>query len=259
MIALLEGKTALVTGAGRGIGQAIAVELAAGGMAVALVARSEDQLAETAQRVKQLGASAVVVGAELTDLRQVARAVHRATEQLGAVDVLINDAAMVGPLGPSALVDPSEWAATFSVNVVAAAALTFAVVPSMVGRGWGRIANVSSAIVGRPAAMIGMNAYAASKSALEAHSFNLAAELVGTGVMVNAFRPGSVDTAMQAGIRAQDPAQIGAGLHEWFARSHAEGNMITPEQSAHSLTTHLVSDATGEVWDASTDYSSLST
>ena len=78
-----------------------------------------------------------------------------------------------------------------------------------------------------------------SKAALEAHTVNLAAELAGSGVTVNAFRPGSVDTAMQAWIRGQDPARIGARLHERFARSYAEGLMITPEQSARSLLLHL--------------------
>jgi 3-oxoacyl-[acyl-carrier protein] reductase len=251
VIVSLEGKTAMVTGAGRGIGRAVAVELAAAGMAVALVARSEDQLAETAQQVKHLGATAVVVPADLADLSQVIRAIHLATDQLGAVDVLINDAAVVGPLGPSMSVDPTEWAVTFSVNVVAAAALSFAVLPVMVERGWGRIVNVSSAIAAHPGDMVGMNAYAASKAALEAHTVNLAAELAGSGVTVNAFRPGSVDTAMQAGIRGQDPTRIGTALHERFARSYAEGAMITPEQSARSLIPHLFANGTGEIWDAS--------
>jgi 3-oxoacyl-[acyl-carrier protein] reductase len=80
----------MVTGAGRGICRAVAVELAAAGMSVALVARSEDQLADTAQQVKQLGAVAVVVPADLADLRQVTRAIHLTTDQLGTVDVLIN-------------------------------------------------------------------------------------------------------------------------------------------------------------------------
>jgi NAD(P)-dependent dehydrogenase (short-subunit alcohol dehydrogenase family) len=251
MIVSLEGMTAMVTGAGRGIGRAVAIELAEAGMAVALVARSEDQLAETAQQVKHLGAAAVVVPADLSDLSQVTRAIHLATDQLGAVDVLINDAAVVGPLGPSVSVDQTEWAFTFSVNVVAAAALSFAVLPAMVERGWGRIVNVSSAIAAHPGAMVGMNAYAASKAALEAHTINLAAELTGSGVTVNAFRPGSVDTAMQAGIRGQDPMRIGAALHERFARSYAEGAMITPKQSARCLVPHLFADGTGEIWDVS--------
>jgi 3-oxoacyl-[acyl-carrier protein] reductase len=80
-----EGKTALVTGAGRGIGQAVAVEPAADGMALALAAGAEDQLAETAQRVKHLGGTAVVVPSDLADLRQVTRAVHLVNDQLGAV------------------------------------------------------------------------------------------------------------------------------------------------------------------------------
>jgi NAD(P)-dependent dehydrogenase (short-subunit alcohol dehydrogenase family) len=248
MIASLEGKTALVTGAGRGIGQAVAVDLAAAGMAVALVARSEAQLAETAQRVKHLGGTAVVVPADLADLRQVTRVVHAVNDQLGAVDVLINDAAMVGPLGPSVSVDPTEWAVTFSVNVVAAAALSFAVLPVMVARGWGRIVNVSSAIAAHPGAMVGMNAYAASKAALEAHTVNLEAELAGSGVTVNAFRPGSVDTAMQAWFRAQPPAEIGAALHQHFQGSYEQGALITPERSARSLLTRLTGETTGQIW-----------
>jgi NAD(P)-dependent dehydrogenase (short-subunit alcohol dehydrogenase family) len=165
VIVSLEGKTAMVTGAG----QAVAVELAAAGMALALVARSQDQLAETAQQVKHLGAAAVVVAADLADLRQVTRAIHLATDRLGAIDVLINDVAVVGPLAPSVSVHPTEWAFTFSVNVVAAAALSFAVLRVMVERGWGRIVNVPSAIAAHPRAMVGTNAYVVSKAALEAH------------------------------------------------------------------------------------------
>ena len=73
----------------------------------------------------------------------------------------------------------------------------------MIERGWGRVVNVSSGIVANPKRMIGGNAYATSKSALEAHTLNLAAELVGTGVTVNVYRPGAVDTQMQAWIRRQ--------------------------------------------------------
>ncbi|MCU1493674.1 MAG: putative oxidoreductase [Acidimicrobiaceae bacterium] len=251
MTTSLEGKTALVTGAGRGIGRATALQLAEAGVAVALVARSEDQLAETADRVNELGGTALVVPADLGELSEVSRAIQQTNDELGVVDVLINDAAVVWPLGPSVSVDSNEWAAAIAINVVAVAALSFALLPAMSERNWGRIVNVSSGIAAHPGSMIGMNAYAAGKAALEAHTINLAAELAGSGVTVNAFGPGSVDTAMQAWIRGQEPAQIGAALHERFARSYAEGAMITPEQSARSLLPHLSSDATGQIWNAS--------
>jgi NAD(P)-dependent dehydrogenase (short-subunit alcohol dehydrogenase family) len=73
--------------------------------------------------------------------------------------------------------------------------------------------------------------------------------LAGSGVTVNAFRPGSVDTAMQAWIRDQDPDRIGAGLHQRFSRSYAEGALITPEESARSLLDRLPGEATGQIWD----------
>ena len=100
--------------------------------------------------------------------------------------------------------------------------------------------------------MVGGNAYAATKAALEAHTVNLAAELAGTGVTVNAYRPGGVDTAMQAWIRGQDPRRIGAALHERFTRSFAEGDLITPDRSAAVLLEHLAGDDTGAVWDVNT-------
>lgn len=97
--------------------------------------------------------------------------------------------------------------------------------------------------------MVGGNAYAAGKAALEAHSVNLAAELEGTGVTVNAFRPGAVDTAMQGWIRDQDPAEIGSALHERFVGTYESGSLITPEDSAAALLAHLRSGGNGQIWD----------
>jgi 3-oxoacyl-[acyl-carrier protein] reductase len=175
--------------------------------------------------------------------------VARAQEELGVVDILINNAAVVWPLGPSTALDRADWAASIGINVVAVASLTFALLPAMLEQKWGRIVNVSSGVVARPASMIGGNAYVTSKAALEAHTVNLAAELAGSGVTVNVFRPGSVDTGMQAWIRDQDPERIGAGLHQRFTRSYAEGTLITAERSASSLLDRLPDEATGHIWD----------
>jgi NAD(P)-dependent dehydrogenase (short-subunit alcohol dehydrogenase family) len=246
--AALAGKTALVTGAGRGIGRAIASGLAAAGARLVLVARSADQLAETAKELTAGGAAEpLIIPADLGDDGQLSAAVA-AAQAGGGVDILINNAAVVEPLGPTAGLDRAEVRRAFEVNVVAVIALSGALLPAMVTAGWGRIVNVSSGIASRPASMIGGGTYAATKAALEAHTVNLAAELAGTGVTVNAYQPGGVDTAMQSWIRGQDPDRIGAGLHQQFNASHASGRLITPEHTAASLLARLVTDVTGQVW-----------
>ena len=250
MTADFAGRTALITGAGRGIGRAVAVGLADAGASLILVARSASQLSQTHDVAVARGArpgQVRIVAADLGDEDQ-RRATAEAAEA-GRVDILINNAAIVEPLGATASIPAAGLRRAFEVNVVAPAALTAAVLPGMLAAGWGRIVNVSSGVVASPDAMIRANAYATTKAALEAHTLNLAAELRGTGVTVNVYRPGRVDTAMQAWIRDQDPGRIGAELHEQFTRWGADGTLITPEHSAAVLIGHLSGDDTGSVWD----------
>jgi NAD(P)-dependent dehydrogenase (short-subunit alcohol dehydrogenase family) len=243
--------TAVVTGASRGIGRAVAVELARTGTTVALLARSGDELEESARRVRAAGGRALVVQADLGDLQQVEAAAERIRDRLGDLDVLVNNAAVVWPLGPSAGNDPAEWARALTINLTAVATLTFALLPGMLERRRGRVVNISSGVAADATSMIGGNAYATSKTALEAHTLNLAAELAGTGVTANVFRPGTVDTGMQEWIRTQDPRRIGTDLHERFTRYHADGSLITPERSARSLVALLRTAATGRTWTVS--------
>jgi NAD(P)-dependent dehydrogenase (short-subunit alcohol dehydrogenase family) len=240
----------LVTGGGRGIGRAVALALAAAGTRVAVLARSADEVEQTATLVNGRDGQALALPADVSDPGQLNAALAHLTRRWGPVDVLVNNAATVEPLGPSATLDPAEWAAAIDLNTIAVARLSFAVLPAMLEQGWGRIVNVSSGIAAHPAGMLRANAYATSKAALEAHTLNLAAELAGTGVTVNAFRPGGVDTAMQTWIRSQDPHRIGEALHERFVRSYDKGALLTPEQSARSLLTRLPGAATGQIWDA---------
>ena len=210
------GRTALVTGAGRGIGRAVALGLAEGGAQVALLARSVDQLEETAAAVRSRGGTAELVPADLANPDAVADAAMQLAKELGQIDILVNNAAVVQPAGPTITTDPGKWSQAFAVNVAAPIQLTLALVPSMLERRWGRVVNVSSGIVDHPEAMVGLNAYAATKAALEAHTRSLAAELAGRGVTVNVYRAGSVETAMQAWFRSRPPEEIGAALHHHF-------------------------------------------
>ncbi len=215
-----------------------------------MLARSADEVRHTVTLAGERGRDALAVPVDVADPDQAAAALHAIRDHWGPVEVLVNNAAVVWPLGPSATLDPGEWAAALAVNVTAAARLTFTVLPGMLEHGWGRIVNVSSGIAANPAGMLRANAYVTSKTALEAHTLNLAAELTGTGVTVNVFRPGGVDTSMQAFIRGQDPKKIGAGLHQRFVRSHEQGTLLTPGQSAAALLSRLPGDDTGRIWDA---------
>ena len=252
------GKAALITGAGRGIGRAVALGLAAAGARLILVARSASQLAQTQEILLGQGATAgqvLIVPADLSDEQERGRAAGVALAA-GRVDILINNAGTVEPLGPTAAVPVAALRHAFELNVIAPAALTAAVLPGMLEAGWGRVVNVSSGIAARPDSMVRFNAYAATKAALEAHTVNLAAELRGTGVTVNAFRPGGVDTAMQAWIRQQDPGRIGTAVSERFRQNFAAGALITPEQSAAALIARLGGDDTGAIWDVSSEIAS---
>jgi NAD(P)-dependent dehydrogenase (short-subunit alcohol dehydrogenase family) len=248
------GKTALITGAGRGIGRAIALGLSGAGASVVLLARTAGQLEETQALLRGQGVPAgriSVVPADLADEEDRGRAAA-AVLATGRVDILVNNAATVEPLGPTIGIVATDLRLAFEVNVIAPAALTAAVLPGMLDAGWGRVVNISSGIAAYPAGMVRGNAYAATKAALEAHTVNLAAELAGTGVTVNAYRPGGVDTALQAWIRSQDPERIGTGLHERFSKNFAEGTLITPGHSAAVLLAHLAGNDTGAIWDVST-------
>ncbi len=240
-----------MTGGGRGVGRAIAVGLAGMGVRVAVLARSANELAATVAAAGQRGNAALALVADVGAPEQVHGALSVVVSTWGPVEILVNNAAVVWPLGPSAEVDIEQWATALAINITAVARLSFALLPGMVDTGWGRIVNVSSSVAANPAGMRRANAYATTKTALEAHTLNLAAELAGTGVTANVFRPGGVDTEMQAWIRSQDPARVGAELHQRFVDNHRQGRLLTPEESAASLLPRLGSSQSGQIWDAS--------
>ncbi|HXW32429.1 MAG TPA: SDR family oxidoreductase [Acidimicrobiales bacterium] len=187
----LDGRAAVVTGAGRGIGAAVAEALAQAGADVLISARTEDQLLAVAQNVKSAGRRAEVVVADLNDLDQVSALAERAAEAFGRLDVVVNN---VGGTMPRPFLDtsPGFLERAFHFNVATAHALTRAAVPHMLEQGAGAVVNISSAM-GRVQGR-GFVAYGTAKAAL-AHYTRLAAADLAPRVRVNAVAVGSVATS----------------------------------------------------------------
>lgn len=223
----LFGRVALVTGAGRGIGAAVAELLVRAGVRTALVSRNLEAVTAVSRRLRAAGGVALPICRDLSDPTLAAEAVATAAAELGPVDLLVNNAASVGPLGPAVRVRVEEWGGTISLNLVSALAAISAALPGMLVREFGRIVNVSSGAASG-SGMLGASAYSASKAGLEMLTRNLAVELSGTGVSVVSVRPGRVDTDMQRYLRAQDAGVVGPAL---VARAWAfvnDGELIDP-------------------------------
>lgn len=191
---ILQGQVAIVTGGGRGIGQAIAQALAAAGAKVAVAARSADQLARTVEQIEQFNAHALAVPVDVTDLDKVRQMVAQVEEELGPVDLLVCSAGFGGRPGPVRETDPEAWWQVMAVNLQGPFLCAQAVLPTMRSRGRGRIINVSSGTSLDP--WINVSAYAVSKAALNRFTENLALETADDNIAVFAIDPGMVRTAM---------------------------------------------------------------
>ena len=238
----LEDRVAIVTGAGRGIGRATAALLAREGADVACVARTGPELAEAAADVRAAGRRAVQIRADIGDPDAAALIAAQAQAALGDVHIVVNNAATVTPIGPTAAVDPDQWARALAVNVVGPMRLTRALLDGMVKRGWGRIVNVSSGIAAAPGAMAGHERLRRLQGrAGGPHPQPCGRTGRRTGVTVNVLRPGMVDTAIPAWIRGHPPAEIGAALHDRFMTMRDSGLMAPPTRPADMIVDLLAS------------------
>jgi NAD(P)-dependent dehydrogenase (short-subunit alcohol dehydrogenase family) len=198
----LRGQVALVTGAGRGIGRAIACGLAAAGAHVAVLSRSADQVAETVDLIRAGGGRALALTGDVTDREVVSASVRDVLGRLGPIDLLVNNAGANTVFGPAWDVDPDAWWADVRVNLLGPFLCSAAVLPTMVARRRGRIVNIVSGTAGR--AFPHNSAYASSKAALVRLTDCLAAETGPHGVSVFALGPGTVRSDMSLGLERSD-------------------------------------------------------
>lgn len=189
----IQGKTALITGAGKGIGKATAIALAKEGVNVGLFARTEEDLKKTASELEQYGVKVAYFAGDVSSMEQVDEGVKQLTEQLGTFDILINNAG-IGKFGKFLDLDPAEWKKIIDINLMGAYYVTRAILPQLIEKNSGDIINISST-AGQKGAPV-TSAYSASKFGLLGLTESLALEVRKHNIRVTALTPSTVATEL---------------------------------------------------------------
>lgn len=233
----LKGQTAIVTGASRGIGKAIAVMFASEGANVVVTARTEYAIDDLAGRIVQSGGSALAVTADLSIDSDLQRIADETLANYGRIDILVNNAGIIHPRINLVDFDFELWRNVVAVNLEAVALLTALCLPSMMERNYGKVINISS-IGGRKGSK-GRSAYRATKAALISLTESVAAETKPYGIDVNCICPGGVDTE---------------GYREAFRMRGKidDPSLMAPEEIA-KLAVYLASDDSSSVTGAAID------
>jgi NAD(P)-dependent dehydrogenase (short-subunit alcohol dehydrogenase family) len=221
----LNGKTAVITGASRGIGEATAYYLAKQGANVVLAARSSDAIAQIAQNIREDGGEASAFACDVSDYNAVSSLMTHAKETSGSVDILVNNAGLIDPIARIADSDPQAWGNIVDVNVKGVYHGLRYAIPIMVEQGAGTIINISSGAAN--SALEGWSHYCATKAAVLRLTGVAHKEYASEGVRVVGLSPGTVATDMQVAIKSSgiNPvSQLDLSAHippEWVARAIA--------------------------------------
>jgi 3-oxoacyl-[acyl-carrier protein] reductase len=235
----LQDRVALITGAGRGIGRAIALSYAKEGARLALSARTLPELEETARQAEALGAETCIIPTDVTDQTQVDEMVKETLDRCSTIDIMVNNAGIGGPVGPLQDNDVKEWTRTIEVNVIGAYLCCRAVLPVMLSRNRGKIINMSG-VGGR-----NCSSYGASKTALVYITEVLAEELDGKNIQVNAMSPGSIHTRMWEETR-DGAAAVGDEELFQYGQRVTSGGGASMDRAA-DLAVFLASDDSGNL------------
>jgi 3-oxoacyl-[acyl-carrier protein] reductase len=226
----LDGKNALILGGSKGIGRGVADALAAEGVAVALIARSREPLDQAVSEIKARGARAVGIAADLASWTTVETAVKSAREQLGPIDILLNNSGGPPPSGAVG-VAPEVWEAQFRTMVLSLFRVTEMVLPEMRARKWGRILNVASYSVIEPIPTIGISN--TLRGAVVGWAKTLANETARDGITVNTLLPGVIATDRMVQLNRMHAERQNISLEEAIKRGSAAipvGRFGTPDE-----------------------------
>lgn len=228
-------RVALVTGGGRGLGRLVAQALAREGYAVGLVARSVDELTRTAASIEADGGVAAAMAADVSDESAARSALAELHHRLGPIELLVNNAGVPGPVGPSWQIDPASWWHTVEVNLRGTYTCAHAALPGMVARRSGRIVNISSAAgVSRWPTV---SAYSVSKAAVVKFTENLAYETRRHGISVFSVHPGLLPIGFSESVlpNGSSPDPFERRVFEWIRRELDEGRGAEPARAVELI------------------------
>ena len=236
---------ALVTGGGRGIGRAVARELAGDGYAVAVLSRTGSELEQTVRDIAREGGRAIPVVADVASPAEVTRAVEQA-RTLGEIDLLVNNAGVSGPIGVMWDGDPDAWWRAVEINLRGTFNCIHAVLPGMVDRGCGRIINMASDAGAYRWPLVSQ--YSVAKAAVIKLTENLAAETRRHGIAAFAIHPGLVRVGLTELSLDGNPAHGSpeASVHAWVRRQVEQGLAVEPERPS-DLVVRLASGEADEL------------
>jgi NAD(P)-dependent dehydrogenase (short-subunit alcohol dehydrogenase family) len=236
---VLTDQIVLITGGSRGLGRAFAEALAGAGARVVIMARSAHELQHTVDAISQRGGQATAMPIDVTEATAVQQAVTVIEDQIGAIDLLINNAGTFRAFGTLATIDPDDWWREVEINVRGPFLCTRAVLPGMIQRGQGRIINLASGAGVQPFETI--SAYNLSKTAVIRLTESTALETQAHGISVFAIHPGTVRTPMNAYVVESPTVAAQAPLvRQWFDQLYA-AQQDTPMIQAVELVLALAS------------------
>ena len=227
---MLKGKVAVISGAGRGLGRATAIAMAREGASVTIFSRTEDELREVEESIRSMNGRVAAMRGDAARGEDLHRVVAMALERFGRIDILMNNAGVVGPIGHFEKVELSQWDETFRINLRSAFILSKRVIPHMRKVGGGKIINVTSGL--GEMVMPPFGVYSVTKAGLIHFTKILAEELREANIQVNGLDPGVVETAMQDRIQALGPEILGEVLFHEFQGMKQAGALKSPEQVA---------------------------
>lgn len=239
----LKNRVAVIAGAGRGIGKAIALAYAREAARLILAARTGDQLAAVALQCRQAGGEALPVVTDMADWQQVQNLIATSIKEFGQVDILVNSAGVYGPIGPSAQVDVAAWTKAVEINLFGTFHLCRAVMSHMMERKQGKIILLGGG--GATTPLPNFSSYAASKAGVARLADTLAEELKDYNIQVNVIAPGLVDTGLQDEVLAA--GSRAGGLFEKIKQARESGTGAVSPEIAASLAVFLASGASGKL------------